>query len=230
MIITGIPIIDAIIDTFYINAADVSLYAIAIALYAIIIWHYYRLLARRDFFHFEEYDGEGVGAWFKNFFGEVTFVFKYILFFPLISFIFFGLFSLMLFLLSKEQSIQQILFIGAAVISATRITAYYNEDLSRDLAKMVPLALLGVFIVQADFFSTGILIERIGQLQHFMIEIASFIIFFVALEIVLRIVYGFFAINKSDKPKRHEKIRFRTSEKVSKSSRDQVLAQLEDSI
>ncbi|MFA5763909.1 MAG: hypothetical protein WC915_03775 [archaeon] len=231
MIEIGIPIVDAIVNTFFINVSEISLYAISIAIYAIVIWHYYRLLARRDFFHFEETDGEGFGAWFKNFFEEIAFIFKYILFFPLISFIFFTLFSLMLFLLSKEQTIQQILFIGAAVIAATRITAYYNEDLSKDLAKMVPLALLGVFIVQADFFSTEILIARINELPNFMIEIASFILFFLVLEIVLRIVYGFVSVNKSDKLKRHEKIRSRNNvEKVKKEERDRILDQLEESV
>ncbi len=231
MIEIRIPLIDAVITTFLNNIGEISIYAISIAIYAVVIWHYYRLLARRDFFHFEETDGEGIGAWFKNFFGEIAFIFKYILFFPLISFIFFTIFSLMLFLLSKEQTIQQILFIGAAVIAATRITAYYNEDLSKDLAKMVPLALLGVFIVQADFFSTEILISRINELPNFMIEIASFILFFLVLEIALRIIYGFVSVNKSDKLKRHEKIRYRTAvEKVKKSERDKILDQLEDSI
>jgi hypothetical protein len=231
MIEFGIPLIDAIINTFFNNIGEISFYAISIAIYAIVIWHYYRLLARRDFFHFEETDGEGIGAWFKNFFGEIAFIFKYVLFFPLISFIFFTFFSLMLFLMSKEQTIQQILFIGAAVIAATRITAYYNEDLARDLAKVIPLALLGVFIVQADFFSTEILIARINELPNFMIEIASFILFFLVLEIALRIIYGFVAVNKSDKPKRHEKILSRSNaEKVKKEERDRILDQLEESI
>jgi hypothetical protein len=231
MIELGIPIIDAVINTFLTNVSEISLYAISIAIYAVIIWHYYRLLARRDFFHFEEVDGEGIGAWFKNFLGEIAFVFKYIIFFPLISFIFFTAFSLMLFLLSKEQTIQQILFISAAVISATRITAYYNEDLSKDLAKMVPLALLGVFVVQANFFSTELLISRINLLPDFMIEIASFILFFLVLEIALRIIYGFISINKNNKPKRHEKIHLRNNaERTKKEERDKLLDQIENSI
>jgi len=231
MIATGLPILDSIVNTFFINAGDVAGYAIAMAIYAIVIWHYYRLLSKRDFFNYEDEDeGEGIGAWFRHFVDEIAFVFKYIIFFPLISFIFFAVFSLMLFLLSKEQTIQQILFIGAAVISATRITAYYNEDLSRDLAKMVPLALLGVFIVQADFFTTALLIDRVMQLPNFMIDIASFIVFFLVLEITLRIVYSFFAINKSDKPKRHDKVKIRNVEKFDKQERDRLLDQIENSI
>jgi hypothetical protein len=50
MIEFGIPIIDAIVNTFLNNVSEISLYAISIAIYAIVIWHYYRLLARRDFF------------------------------------------------------------------------------------------------------------------------------------------------------------------------------------
>ena len=33
------------------------------------------------------------------------------------------------------------------LVAATRITAYYNEDLSRDMAKTIPFALLGIMII-----------------------------------------------------------------------------------
>jgi len=200
----GNPIIDPIVNTFLVNVQGVTIYAIAIAIYAIIIWHYYRLLAKRDFFSFEATEGEGTTAWILNFFSEMTFLAKYVIFFPLVSFIFFTIFASMLFLMSKEQTIPMILFIGAATIAGTRITAYYNEELARDIAKLIPLTLLGIFVIQSDFFSIGILFERINALPEFFVEIASFILFFLLLEIVLRLVYSAKKLAISDKPSRRQ--------------------------
>ena len=200
----GIPLINDIINNFLINVETITISAIVIAIYAIVIWHYYRLLARRDFFHFEGVKGEGGWVWFLNFLEELEFLVKYIIVYPLLSFIFFGIFSIMMFLLSKDQTIPVILVTAVTIISATRITAYYNEDLSKDLAKLMPFALLGVFIVQANFFDTGLLMERITALPNFFVDIASFIIYFLVLEIGLRIIYGIkrLIFNSGEVPRR----------------------------
>ena len=186
----GIPVLNEIINNFLGNIETITISAIAIAIYGIVIWHYYRLLAKRDFFHFEGVRGEGGWVWFFNFLEELEFLVKYIIFYPLLSFIFFGIFSIMMFLLSKEQSIPIILMTSVTVISATRITAYYNEDLSKDMAKLVPFALLGVFIVQANFFDNALLMDRINTLPGFFVDIAAFVLYFLVLEIGLRIIYG----------------------------------------
>ncbi len=200
----GVPLVNDIINNFLVNFDTIAISAIAIAIYAIIIWHYYRLLARRDFFHFEGVKGDGTWVWFLNFLEELEFLVKYIIFYPLLSFIFFGIFSVMMFLLSKEQSIPVILITSASIIAATRITAYYNEDLAKDLAKLIPFALLGIFIVQTDFLSTGLLVERITTLPNFFVDIASFILFFLVLEIGLRLLYGAKKVIFSDKPTRRQ--------------------------
>ena len=185
----GVPVLNDIINTFITQIDTITISAIAIAIYAIVIWHYYRTLAKRDFFHFEGKQGDGAFVWFLNFLEELEFLVKYIIFYPLLSFIFFGIFSVMMFMLSKEP-IPVILLTSVSIISATRITAYYNEDLSKDLAKLIPFALLGIFIVQADFFSIDILLERLTELPAFFIDIVSFMLYFLLLEIGLRIIYG----------------------------------------
>ena len=200
----GIPLINDIINNFLLNVEIITVSAIVIAIYAIVIWHYYRLLAKRDFFHFEGVKGDGVWVWFFNFLEELEFLVKYIIVYPLLSFIFFGIFSIMMFLLSKEQTIPVILITSVTIISATRITAYYNEDLAKDLAKLIPFALLGVFIVQANFFDTGLLLNRVIELPNFFVDIAAFIIYFLVLEIGLRIIYGIKRVifNSGEVPRR----------------------------
>ena len=186
---TGLPILNDIINVFLLNAPQITISAILITIYAIIIWHYYRTMAKRDFFVTKKKEGEGFFVGIHNFVSELGTIAKYIFIYPVISFLFFAIFSILLFFLSKEQPIATILFIAAAYISAIRITAHYSEDLSKDLAKMIPFALLGVLIVDINFFSATLLIERLQALPEFMTDIFSFILYFLVLELALKILY-----------------------------------------
>ncbi len=190
LIDTGVPILNEIIKLLFANALQITISAALITLYAVIIWHYYRSMAKRDFFTTKEKEGKGMLLFIYNFFLKLGTIVQYIVLYPLMSFSFFTIFALLLFLLSKEQPIASILFISAAFISAIRITSYYSEDLSRDLAKMVPLGLLGVFIVDSSFFSLPLLIERVQTIPLFVLSIFSFILYFLLLELALKILYG----------------------------------------
>jgi len=221
----GVPILNDIINNFVTNVDTITISAIAIAIYAIVIWHYYRTLAKRDLFHIDKKEGGGIGTKILNFLEGFEFLVKYIIFYPLLSFIFFGIFSTMMFMLSKE-TIPLILLTSVSIISATRITAYYNEDLARDLAKLVPFALLGVLIIQSDFLTIDLLIERMTALPNFFIDIASFILYFLLLEISLRLLYGLKKIVFNSKGiSRRDKIELET--KVKEIEKKQKIEQKE---
>lgn len=94
--------------------------AISIAIYSILIWHFYRFIARRDIFKFTSKKR------------VKTFVFlKHVFLFPLVAVGFFAGFALMLLFLAKNLEIATVLSTSFAVIVAIRITAYYNEDLQK---------------------------------------------------------------------------------------------------
>jgi hypothetical protein len=103
-------------------------------------------------------------------------------------FLWFGGFSILLFLLSKTQPIEQILLISITIVSAIRICSYFTEELSRDLAKLLPLSLLAIAIVEPNFFSTTLFFERISELPNFIAEIIRFVFFTILLEWALRII------------------------------------------
>jgi hypothetical protein len=117
----------------------------------------------------------------------VFYVIKYLVIFPLVAFAWFVILTVLLVFLAKDQPIDRILLVSIAVLSAIRITSYYNEDLSRDLAKMLPFALLGVFVIDLSYFS---LPGSIGALQQAMTQwesVAYYLIFIIGLEFVLRL-------------------------------------------
>jgi hypothetical protein len=151
--------------------------AIAIAIYAVIIYNFYRYIARRDCFKPSK----------RKHTKTIGFL-KYFFLFPIVAVAFFLVFSLMLLFLSKDIRIDIVLSTSFAIILAIRITSYYTEDLSKDLAKMLPFALLGIFLVSPSFFEQGDIENKISLLPEFVNTALQFIIFLIIIEWILRIL------------------------------------------
>jgi hypothetical protein len=155
----------------------------AMVVYSVLIFNYYRFLARRDIvtFNVERYKDTGD----KAITGFLNFLLTAVLY-PFILCIWFVLLALILGFLGKNQSSETILLASIALISAVRVTAYYSEDLSRDLAKMLPFTLLGIFIVDQTYFNVQSSLDLIKSLPdnwHLMVYYFAFIF---AIELVLR--------------------------------------------
>jgi hypothetical protein len=97
--------------------------------------------------------------------------------------------SLFFLLLSKSKSVEQILLVSAAVVAATRLASYFEEDLSKDLAKIFPFTVLAIFLLEPDFFKLSIIINRITYVPNLLNHILVYLIFITALEIFIRGVF-----------------------------------------
>jgi hypothetical protein len=162
--------LDAFIALFYL--------IIMIAIYTIVIYHFYRYIARRDCFKPSA----------RKHSKAVGFI-KYFFLYPFVAMIFFLGFSLIFISLTDPNTYEviQILPIAFAIIVAIRITAYYTEDLSKDVAKMLPFAVLGIFLVDSTYFEMGIVISRISSLPEYVNTIVQFLILIILVEWILRI-------------------------------------------
>lgn len=149
---------------------------ISIAIYSIIIFHFYRFVARRDCFKPSKLKHTKTVGFLK-----------YAFLFPFVAILFFMGFSLMMIFLTRNYPVGQILSTAFGVVVAIRITAYYNEDLSRDVAKMLPFALLGVFLVDPSYFTPGEVMNRINSMPEFANLIIQYIFFMIIVEWILRI-------------------------------------------
>lgn len=161
-----------------------------ITLYSIFIFNFYRFLARKDIFELdlEQYNTSRFPA-IRKMFSVIAYMLKYMLFFPLFTFFWFGVLAMILILLSRIPNVNNVLLISIAIVSAVRITAYYNEDLSRDLAKMLPFALLGVFLIDISAFSPSASYQVFLQIPSKLELLLYYLMFAVILEFVLRMGY-----------------------------------------
>lgn len=158
---------------------------IMISIYSVAIYKFYRYVARRDVFKPNK---------IKN--TKFICLCKYFFLFPFVAGVFFVGFSLILIALTEKASssilgisseIESILALAFAIIITIRITAYYTEDLSKDVAKMLPFAVLGVFLVDSSYFSIGKVMARISTLPDHVNTVAQFLILIILVEWILRI-------------------------------------------
>jgi hypothetical protein len=149
---------------------------IMIAIYEVIIYHFYRYIARRDCFKPS-----------KRKHTKTIGFFKYTFLYPFVAILFFMGFSLMFIFLTKAENISPILTTAFAIIIAIRITAYYTEDLSKDVAKMLPFAILGIFLVDPEYFTVDTAMDKINLLPEFINIIVQYILLIILVEWILRI-------------------------------------------
>ena len=165
-----------------------AIFAVGVAIYAILIFNLYRFMSRRDIFNlnfsrFEQSRHPVLGKTLHL----ISYALKYLLIFPLFAFFWFGVLVVMVAFLSKTKEVEDLLLIAMAVLTSVRVTSYYTEALSRDIAKMLPFALLGIFLIDLRYFdfntSTGLL-NRVGEQWT---SIFYYWIFVVVLELALRV-------------------------------------------
>ena len=164
------------------------IFTVGVAVYAIIIFNLYRFMSRRDIFNldfsrFEERSRPG----FRKTLHLIFYIAKYLLIFPLFAFFWFGVLVVMVAFLSKTKEVNDLLLIAMAVLTSVRVTSYYTEDLSRDIAKMLPFALLGIFLIDLRYFDLSTSTELLNRAGSQWESIFYYWVFVVLLEFSLRI-------------------------------------------
>ena len=173
-----------------------GVFIILISLYSIFVWKFHRFLAKRDLLNLNlsQYN-TSEHPYFKIFLELSLFIVEYIIILPIIVLFWFFVMAVILLLMAKEHSISNILLISATLVASIRISAYYNEDLSKDLAKLFPLTILVVALLTPDFFDINGTITKIIEIPNLFTNILFYLVAIMLLEFLLRI---FFIIMPSD--------------------------------
>ena len=167
-------------------------FVLSLSIYAIFVWKFYKTLSKRDLFKIdlEKHNLPGIKHRTLGKVGSVlAYILKYGIIFPLYIFFWFVILSILLVLLTEEATVSHILLVSISVVSATRVISYYKEDLSSDLAKLIPFAMLAISLVDPNFFSIETTIARISEIPLLTSSILQFLIFSITLEWLLRILY-----------------------------------------
>ncbi|MFA6072585.1 MAG: hypothetical protein WC758_00530 [Candidatus Woesearchaeota archaeon] len=169
------------------NVTPLAILIACMAIYSIFIFNFYKYLAKRDIL---KANWNNKYSWeeghLKRIFKTLLYILEFIIVVPIIEFFWFLVMAAILLILSNNSA-SQILLISMAIIAATRITAYYDEMLSVDLAKMIPFTLLGVFILDMQFFSIDSVLMNAKDMFSNVDKLIFYLLFAVAIEFILRI-------------------------------------------
>ena len=167
----------------------VAVYIGGMAVYAIFVFTFYRFVASRDMFAMDLSKYEQSRFQFvRSLLHVIMYIAKYIILFPVFAFFWFAVVTLILAFLAKDQSFSQVLLMGLATVGTIRVSAYVNEDLSRDLAKMLPFAVLGLFLVNTSFFQIQDSLVILNESMNYIDNILYYLVFLIALEFALRLI------------------------------------------
>ncbi len=177
------------------NFVNLFLLVLVVFVYVLFIWKFYHLIARKNILqlNLNKYNRSQHPGLVK-FVAAIFYLLEYIIILPFLIFFWFAVFTFLLILLTESLDVGTLLIVSATIIAAIRMTSYYNQDLSKDLAKMLPLTLLAVSILNPGFLDIERIFAHLGELPNFFSDILYYLLFIVLLEIILRVFYFLFSI------------------------------------
>ena len=162
---------------------------IAISAYSVFVFIFYRALAKRDLITLNlEHYSDNFGGKIKKYARTIVFVMQYIVIVPVLITFWTLVLAIILTLLSPDADHARNALIATSVVGAVRILSYWTEDLSRDVAKMLPFGVLGVFLVgdaQVQFSEIEALLGSLGEIAS---SFFSSLFLIAVLESILRSV------------------------------------------
>jgi hypothetical protein len=171
-------------------AFDVLLLLFGIVLASVFVWYFYSSLSKRNLLHINlyKYNRSEYPA-LRKFAAIFFFFIEYLFLMPLIIIIWFAALSVMLLLINEKYNVGQVLMVGAAVVGAVRILAYYNEDAAEEVAKIVPFTALALFLLSSINITFSQVFTQLEEVPALLGSIFWYIMVVVAVEAVLRIAY-----------------------------------------
>jgi hypothetical protein len=183
------------------------LLVLLVVIYSTMIWKFYQFISRKNPLGLnlnEKYKPQITSFATRLVVGALYFV-EYLLILPIIIFIVFSVFTFFLIVLSSSEEVSQILIISATVIASIRITAYYKESLSQEIAKLLPFLLLATAVLNPATFSQIEYVSRIinllGSIPAFLGQIWSYLFFIILIEITLNffdLIFSLFNLNEPE--------------------------------
>ena len=160
-----------------------------------IMWYFYhKQLSKKDLFEIPKID---TNSKFMSFIDRFIYFSKYLIIFPVYSFIWFLIFSFLLVLIAKTRPIGEIMFFGIVIVSVTRIAAYVSSKLAEDMAKLLPWALIIIFLIDPQSITMESIQISFNNFVQEIPNVAKYLIFIAFVEWSLRIGNWVIGIDKN---------------------------------
>ena len=160
---------------------------VAISVYSVFVFIFYRALAKRDLITLNlNHYSDNLSGRVRKYARTILFVLQYIVVVPLLITFWTLVLAIILTLLSPDADHSRNALIATSVVGAVRILSYWTEDLSRDVAKMLPFGVLGVFLVGDAQVQISEIKELFSGLNEIATSFISSLFLIAVLESILR--------------------------------------------
>ena len=168
--------------------------ALLIFLYATFIWKLHKFISTKNVFNMNlnKYNTSEHPTVAKIVAGAL-YLLEYIIIMPFLIFFWFSILGISLIIFTNLQ-IDTILVISTVIVAAIRITAYSDEVISREVAKLLPLNLLAISFLVPGFFEFERVLNNLNQIPGFLSQIFYYLGFIILLEIILRFFEFIFSV------------------------------------
>jgi hypothetical protein len=190
---------------------NIALLVVLVTLFCIFVWKVYHIISKKNIIelNLNQYNN-ATHPVMEKFVGGLLYFIEYILLLPFLSIFWFAIFAFFLLLLTKGLDVQTVLMISTVIVAAIRATAYYREQLSKELAKLLPFTLLAVAMTESGFFNFQDIFSRFAQLPLYFQNILGYIAAIFLIEILLRIfdfIFSLFDLEDIDELEEEEEAR-----------------------
>ena len=155
------------------------IFVIGMVIYSVFVFKFYRFIASKKILSYIKGD---------SLLAKAGHALEYIFLFPIVAFFWFFVLSVILTILSEVININNIFMVSMATMATIRVTAYYNELLSQDVAKLLPFALLAIFLLDISSLSIDKVLQVLNDLPAQTRLLFYYFVFIVLLEFFLKII------------------------------------------
>ncbi len=190
----------ASLPTWAQNFTNLFFLVVTILIFSVIIWNFHKIVAKKNIIilNLNKYN-KYTNSITNKALSKILYFLEYIIVTPFFIFLWFSVITFFLVLLTENIDIQRILLIAAIVVSAVRMSSYYSEDLSKEIAKLLPFNLLAIAILTPGFFDFNRIISNFSNLAAFFDNVFIYLLFIAGLEILLRFFDFIFSMFETDK-------------------------------
>lgn len=184
----------SLLPEFWKSFFNLFFLAFLIFAYAAFIWRLHRFISHKNIFdlNFNKYS-KTEHPILEKLSTIGLYIVEYLIAMPILISLWFSIFGISL-IIFTELPLESILVISAVVVAAVRITAYSNEAIAKEVAKLLPLNLLGLSLLVPGFFEFERVIGNISQVPGFFSVISNYLLFIVILEVILRFFEFLFSL------------------------------------
>lgn len=179
-----------------------------ITVYGVFVFNFYRFLARKDIFTLNlQKHNQAKRPALRKTISVIFYTFKCLMLYPVFVFFWFFVMAVLLYLLSRNQSIEVVMLVAMGVVGAIRVCSYYKEALATDISKILPFALLGIMLIDNSIIRVVESTENVTQaaLQYeTVVSLIYYLAFVVSLELLLRMISGSFSFFRNRRRSRKE--------------------------